>query len=214
MSTAASSLGDASAYRYSSAEEIHMHDLLLPAIRASIRQHQPRRVLDIGCGNAYLTEQLRLAHPDATFCGIEPSDGGVAHAAAFPHIQVRHGSVYDGPPADWTASFDMVIATEVVEHLYTPRALPEYMQQVLKPGGIAVVTTPYHGYLKNLALSVVNKWDFHLNPFWDNGHIKFWSRKTLRLLFEQEGFDFIRFQGIGRVPYLWMTMLMEFKRWK
>ena len=36
------------------------------------------------------------------------------------------------------------------------------------------------------------------------------SRDFLEQLASQEGFDFIRFQGIGRMPYLWMTMLMEF----
>jgi hypothetical protein len=36
-----------------------------------------------------------------------------------------------------------------------------------------IITTPYHGYLKNIALSVSVKFDHHVNPLWDGGHIKF-----------------------------------------
>jgi 2-polyprenyl-6-hydroxyphenyl methylase/3-demethylubiquinone-9 3-methyltransferase len=100
----------------------------------------------------------------------------------------------------------------VVEHLYAPRALPQRVWEALKPGGIAIITTPYHGYWKNLAICLLNKWDSHHTVFWDHGHIKFWSKTTLRKLFEDEGFEFLKFQGLGRLPYLWMTMLMVFRK--
>lgn len=89
--------------------------------------------------------------------------------------------------------------------------MPRLAAKLLKPGGVVLVTTPYHGYLKNLALSLLDKWDQHLSPFWLHGHIKFWSRQTLTQLFEGEAFQFISFRGLGRLPWLWMTMLCEFK---
>jgi hypothetical protein len=79
---------------------------------------------------------------------------------------------------------------------------------VLKPGGYLVLSTPYHGYLKNLALSLTGKWDFHHSPLRDGGHIKFWSRKTLTELLETEGFHVTDFIGVGRIPYLWKSMVI------
>jgi hypothetical protein len=63
--------------------------------------------------------------------------------------------------------------------------------------------------LKNLALSLTNKWDTHADPLWDGGHIKLWSRATLKSLLEETGFKNVQFKGAGRLPYLWMTMIMS-----
>jgi hypothetical protein len=82
----------------------------------------------------------------------------------------------------------------------------------LRPGGRFICSTPYHGYLKNLALALCNRWDQHANPLWRGGHIKFWSRKTLSQLLTDVGFVNLRFSGAGRISYLWMTMLMAADR--
>jgi len=105
--------------------------------------------------------------------------------------------------------FDIVVSTEVVEHLYSPREYARGCFQALKPGGRFICTTPYHGYGKNLALSLLGKWDAHANPLWDGGHIKLWSRNTLTNLLTETGFRNIQFRGAGRIPYLWMTMIMS-----
>lgn len=71
-----------------------------------------------------------------------------------------------------------------------------------------MITTPYHGYLKNLVLTTLNKWDAHHMPLWHGGHIKFWSRRTLAMLLAENGFRVIGFSGVGRVPYLWKSMVL------
>jgi hypothetical protein len=45
-----------------------------------------------------------------------------------------------------------VIALEVVEHLFYPKKLFEQSYQLLRTGGYLILSTPYHGYLKNLAI--------------------------------------------------------------
>lgn len=71
-----------------------------------------------------------------------------------------------------------------------------------------MISTPYHGYLKNLALSAFNKWDKHHTPLWHGGHIKFWSRRTLTSLIEANGFRVTEFHGVGRAPWLWKSMIL------
>ncbi len=60
-----------------------------------------------------------------------------------------------------------------------------------------------------MALPLFNKWDRHLNPLWDGGHIKFWSRISLGQLLSEGGFTNIQFRGAGRLPYVWMSMIMS-----
>jgi SAM-dependent methyltransferase len=103
--------------------------------------------------------------------------------------------------------FDAVVSSDVIEHLYRPAALIEAAATLLKPGGYLIVGTPYHGYLKNLAISVLNKWDFHHGVSWDGGHIKFFSVRTLRDLVARHGFRDVTFHCYGRLPWLWKHMI-------
>lgn len=71
---------------------------------------------------------------------------------------------------------------------------------LLEPGGMGVMATPYHGYLKNLALVASGKFDDHFNPLWEGGHLKFFSHAKLRQLFDAAGFRRCELHRIGRVP--------------
>lgn len=122
--------------------------------------------------------------------------------------EFRLASVYESPNALGETGFDAVISTEVIEHLFLPAALPRFARAVLKPGGHLIVTTPYHGYIKNLLICLAGKWDSHHTPLWDGGHIKFWSRRTLSDLLEANGFEVVRFKGAGRVYGLWKSMII------
>jgi 2-polyprenyl-6-hydroxyphenyl methylase/3-demethylubiquinone-9 3-methyltransferase len=57
-------------------------------------------------------------------------------------------------------------------------------------------------------LALAGKTDFHYTALWDYGHIKFWSRKTLTTLLSQAGFKVDRFIGVGRLPFLWKSMIL------
>jgi 2-polyprenyl-3-methyl-5-hydroxy-6-metoxy-1,4-benzoquinol methylase len=141
--------------------------------------------------------------------GREPSVESLRFAQdAATQLVFQELGVDDEPSTIGNASFDVAIATEVIEHLVRPRNLPRFAKQPLRPGGHLIISTPYHGYLKNLILTLANRWDAHLNPFWDGGHIKFWSRKTLSQLLNETGFKVIRFIGTGRLPFLWKSIIV------
>ncbi len=109
-------------------------------------------------------------------------------------------------------AFDVVITTEVIEHVYSPRKLAANAFQALCAGGELILTTPYHGYLKNLALALTGRLDAHFTVLWDGGHIKFWSRRTLTILLKEAGFTDIAFYGTGRCPFFWKSMVVTAKK--
>ena len=171
------------------------------------RRVSARRVLDLGCGNGALCGSLAEAGFNVT--GYDPSEEGIEFARrTYPQCQFSLFGVYDDPATLSGAHFDVVVSTEVVEHLFLPRALPRFAAQVLQPGGHLVLSTPYHGYIKNFALALSGKFDSHFTALWDGGHIKFWSRATLTKLLEEEGFLVTGFIGAGRIPYLWKSMIL------
>jgi 2-polyprenyl-6-hydroxyphenyl methylase/3-demethylubiquinone-9 3-methyltransferase len=101
----------------------------------------------------------------------------------------------------------VVISLEVVEHLYDPRSYTRNLFSLIEPGGTAIISTPYHGYWKNLALALTGKMDTHFHALWDHGHIKFWSIATMTSLLTEAGFSELRFLRVGRTPMLAKSMI-------
>jgi len=106
----------------------------------------------------------------------------------------------------------VVLSLEVVEHVYDPRRYAATVFSLLEPGGTAIISTPYHGYCKNLAMALSGKMDAHFTALWDHRHIKFWSIKTLSALLCEAGFVDLRFQRVGRVPVLAKSMIAVARR--
>jgi 2-polyprenyl-6-hydroxyphenyl methylase/3-demethylubiquinone-9 3-methyltransferase len=166
------------------------------------------RVLDIGCGHGNWAG--KFLKKGFAVVGIDPSEQGMAMARkTYPQARFERLIATDDllerinePP------FDLVVSIEVVEHVYEPKDWASAAFKALAPGGKLVCSTPYHGYLKNLALSITNTWDRHLTPLWSGGHIKFFSYKTLTELLTRAGFVNVTFRGSGRVPYLWKSMVL------
>ena len=201
-------------YGWKSADAPQSCDYLVPVILRLLTELQPSSVLDIGTGNGAMCRSLI----DAGYkvAGIEPDEAGldIARIHCGEAILLNMG-IEDSPEAllaHFPARFDCVVSTEVVEHLYAPEHFAAFASACLKQGGHVVVSTPYHGYFKNIAIAATGMWDFHHDPLWTGGHIKFWSRKTLKNLFKSAGFHEVRFLGVGRFPYLWKSMVVVFKK--
>ncbi|HEV7765457.1 MAG TPA: hypothetical protein VGQ76_10680 [Thermoanaerobaculia bacterium] len=78
---------------------------------------------------------------------------------------------------------------------------------MLAPGGIGIISTPYHGYLKNLAVVASGRFDRHFDPLWEGGHLKFFTLAKLHELFEESGFTRYELHRVGRVPLLAKSVL-------
>lgn len=197
-------------YGWDSDRGPHSCDYLAPAVLVCLRQLRPQNVIDLGAGNGALCRLM--ADAGYAVAGIEPDAAGVEIARRqCPEAKIYQLGVDDAPDAvlrDHPDGFDIAVSTEVLEHLYEPRRLPAFAHTVLRRGGHLLMTTPYHGYLKNLAISVISGWDRHADPLWDGGHIKFFSRRTITRLLNEAGFRVVSFNGVGRLPYLWKSMVV------
>lgn len=104
-----------------------------------------RRVLDLGCGAGYGAAHLSRAARALTALDLAPD--AVAYAKeTFPGKAVAYivGNASKLPFA--SASFEVVVCFEVIEHLRDQQALLAEVRRVLTPGGIFVVSTPNRLY--------------------------------------------------------------------
>ena len=184
------------------------HVYLAPAVLNFLHRSGARRVLDLGCGNGTFT--ARIAGGGYEVVGIDASSSGIQIATRLvPQCTFLEGSLEHPLPQALRGQFDAVTAVEVIEHLPMPGVLCARAREALRPDGQFVVTTPYHGYLKNLALALSGQLDSHWQPWRDGGHIKFFSRATVTELIRREGFDLTAFVRVGRIPPLAKSMVIE-----
>ena len=197
-------------FGWSDAEAPFYHQYLIPAIESFLPSPtEVGDILDIGCGNGFFAN--RLIDAGYNVFGVDVATDGIeiANRSNPGHFFVCAVGEGELPQALHTARIKTVVSMEVVEHLYSPRRFAEFAAEILREngGGVFILSTPYHGYLKNLFVSLVNKWDYHWGPLWEGGHIKFWSRRTMAQLLEEAGFRNVQFRGVGRFPYLWRHMV-------
>lgn len=187
------------------------HNYLYGDLRALIGDDKLRTILDVGCGNGEMANRLLKEGLDTY--GTDASETGITVAKKLneDRFYVQDLTSQDLPEELQNIKFDTIISTEVIEHLYNPRGYIEFCKNVLMKngGGELIISTPYHGYLKNLVMAVTGKMDEHFTVLWDGGHIKFWSRKTLTQLLKEFEFEDIEFKGSGRFPYLWKSMFIK-----
>jgi len=199
-------------YYYGHARGNQSHTYLLPVVErvAALMPDSERSVLDLGCGNGFVTNHL--AQLGFAAIGIDPSDRGLQIARrAYPHVRFLQADAYDDL-AGQLGSFSLVVSLEVVEHLYSPARFASTLFDVTKPGGMAVVSTPFNGYRKYLGLAALGRLDRYHQPLHEGGHIKFFSAPQLHRLLSEAGFAVEMIERVGRVSPLAKSMVAIARR--
>ena len=152
----------------------------LKKILKNINNLDKSSYLDVGCGNGSITKKLSFFFKNTT--GIDLSQTGIEQAGKENNKNVNflHSSLEE--MIEQKKKFDFVSAIEVIEHQYDPYLFVEQLSKVTENNGYVLISTPYHGYFKNLLISLLGKMDRHFTALWRHGHIKFFSVKTLEEL--------------------------------
>jgi SAM-dependent methyltransferase len=186
-------------------------------VEAVIRAAKPATVLDFGCGTGtQLTWPLAEAFPQASFLGVDSDAGTIAWARKQPALANLTYATDDTSGAD--RRYDLIIASEVLEHVETPDQLLRHFRDRLNEGGRLVVTIP-NGYgpfetmsliehlftlggvlplLRRIKHLIVGKpkidstqaLTLAISP-----HINFFSLAAMRTLLRDAGFEVVRFRS-------------------
>jgi 2-polyprenyl-6-hydroxyphenyl methylase/3-demethylubiquinone-9 3-methyltransferase len=139
-------------------------------------------VLDVGCGEGWFSAEL--ARAGARVVALDVAEEPLRRARArVPGLDARLIEGEAGwPSAD--ASFDVVWAGEVIEHVADTAAWLSELRRVLRPAGLVLLSTPAYERLARLRLALsARAFAEHMDPRGE--HLRFYSRATLtRLLCE------------------------------
>jgi len=182
-------------------------------VDAIIARHSPRSVLDFGCGTgSQLTRPLALAHPDVSFVGVDSDEVSLNWARNEPPLgNLEYCQMEEVAPE---RRFDMIIASEVIEHVERPDELLAMIYQRLTPDGRLVLTVP-NGYgpfetvsfiehvftligvlplmrkVKHAIFGKPTRNDREALTLAVSPHLNFFSLKEMRELFRNAGFEVV-----------------------
>jgi 2-polyprenyl-6-hydroxyphenyl methylase/3-demethylubiquinone-9 3-methyltransferase len=169
-------------------------------------------LLDIGCGDGVLTSKISRFFRHTT--GIDLSGTGIELALKIKNEKLTFQNMSIEDMIDSKKKFKFITSFEVIEHQYLPDDFLNKINQILDDDGIFLLSTPYNGYIKNLIISLLGKNDWHYNPLWRHGHIKFFSVSTLKNILEKCNFKIIENKFSGRFYPISCSMIFLNKKIK
>lgn len=128
---------------------------------------EPRRVLDVGCGTGHLLATLSQRVDLERVVGVDHAAAGLARGRKLlPSAEFVKADIYSLSLAE---TFDLVVCTEVLEHLRRPQQALETLVRLCADGGVIVATVP----------------DGRKDSF--EGHVNFWGPDEFRALLARFG---------------------------
>src|SRR5687767_2775171 len=148
------------------------------------------RLLDIGFGSAIM---MRVAQAKGwQVSGVEVSKTAVEYAEKCG-FEVFHGELKEAKYPD--GFFDVITASEIIEHCPQPEILLDEVIRILRPGGLFWATTPSAGGL-SFKLTGLD-WTIICPP----EHLQLFSKKAIRLIMKKAGFSQVKIQTSGFNPF-------------
>ncbi len=128
------------------------------------------KILDVGCGSAWLAGKFVpqgkvVVSLDIALANLKKAKAKIPDKN---HLQVAADSFFL-PFSD--SSFDVVVASEIIEHVTSPEDFVKELFRVVKPGGKLIITTPYKEKIRYALCIHCNKktpLNGHLHSFDEN----------------------------------------------
>jgi SAM-dependent methyltransferase len=167
----------------------------------------PQQIVDVGCGDGAATHLVKRLDPRNTVIGVDWSAAALTRARARGLLVVQGGvGVFGLPLPD--SSADIVIMSELIEHLVDTDAAVDDARRVLRPDGVLLMSTPNLAAWFNRGLvalgvqpvfSEVSLRGIYGRPGHEVvGHLRLFTRRALVQFLTARGFRCEQIQG---APY-------------
>jgi 2-polyprenyl-3-methyl-5-hydroxy-6-metoxy-1,4-benzoquinol methylase len=148
----------------------------------------PGKLLDIGCYTGVFMKVAAEGGWEVEGVELSAWAAGIARSGGS-------GKVYEKPLDELTLpaeSFDAIALWDVIEHLTQPAGMLKSVHRLLKPGGVIAFSTHM---VDSLAVRLMGA----RYPFFMDMHVVHFSRRTIRKLLEQEGYELIAIRPHRRI---------------
>lgn len=158
--------------------------------------NESKTILEVGCGegnfSATLTDQGKETW------GIEP-DVTSAKSASEKINKVFQGTIDEKLSEIPDNYFDVIVMNDVIEHLTEPWDDIQNLKSKLKDDGVFVTSIPNVRYSKNIFHVMFKRdWKYADDKILDITHYRFFTKKSIRRLWEENGYSVQSMKGVNR----------------
>jgi 2-polyprenyl-3-methyl-5-hydroxy-6-metoxy-1,4-benzoquinol methylase len=159
-----------------------------------------RRVLEMGPGPGSITKMLSSA--GCRVIALELDQEAIKKAAPFCEtiIQADLNSTQWPQLLHGFDSFDVIVAADVLEHLYDPWVTLRLMTKFLKPQGYLVISLPNAGHAAIMSCLFNGNFEYKEYGLLDRTHIRFFGLKNIEALFTQANLKIIEAEYVVKRP--------------
>ncbi len=158
-----------------------------------------QRVLELGCGPGSITRHLQANGCRVTALELDP--------AAIDIVSKFCDKVYpcNLNDADWptllgSERFPVIVAADVLEHLYDPWNTLKKLRSLLEDGGYVVISLPHIAHSAVVACLLIEDFEYQPWGLLDRTHIRFWGIRNIQKLFADAGFKIVEVEFVVRPP--------------
>ena len=157
---------------------------------ASFINEPPGVVLDIGCGGGATGKLIKEKFPGTRVIGVELNPHAAAYARQFlDDVVCASIDEVDLKQHVGEVAIGTVLLLDVLEHLYDPWRALTRIRTWLAAGTRVLASVPNIRNLVSLHELAAGRWEYGPHGVLDITHVRFFTRATLRRLFEETGYS-------------------------
>jgi len=148
----------------------------------SMIKNKPETILDIGCASGWFLSKIADKYLEANCFGIDVYNKAIQYGKKhYKNLHLRRGNAHKLPYK--SKSFDLILCTEVLEHVENPDIVLKEMRRVLKPNGLSLIEMDSGNLLFKL---VWYWWNDMRKGVWKDAHLHEFDSKKLEKIIKKE----------------------------
>ena len=160
-----------------------------------------KRVLELGCGPGSITKIL-ATESQCCVTGMELDSEAISKVTPYCENIFKA----DLNTSEWPTLlpkgelYDVIVAADVLEHLYDPWSALKKTVQFLKPDGYIVISLPHVGHAAVMSCLIDGDFEYRDWGLLDRTHIRFFGLKNIQDLFVRSGLKIIDVRYVSKPP--------------
>ena len=151
----------------------------------------PKKALDVGSGYGFFSKAALEAGFEVT--AVNPGRWeNIIYRQLTGHEPIKEAFEH----VEFDTHFDLVLMSQVLEHMHDPRAVLEKVARLLAERGVVAIAVPnFHWVLVRLLREREN------SVLWVPEHLNYLTEAGLRALLISTGFSVLEVRHVARIPY-------------
>ncbi|MGI6483980.1 MAG: class I SAM-dependent methyltransferase [Methanobacterium sp.] len=160
-----------------------------------------KKVLEVGCASGRISK--RLAKNGCEVIGIEIDDKSAKRAAKYCKNVINEDVEKLPDLKDYNLYFDVILLSNVLEHLKSPSKVLKNLKGYLKKDGFAIIVLPNIAHISIRIKLLSGNFKYKESGILDKTHLRFFYKKTAENIIINSGYEIIDMDFVPSIPFIY-----------